>query len=354
MRTALIGMIAAMVMLGCLGRHEERPLSRGLIANAGAEGRRVKAALYFAGAKNPIFHKHDVQTPTSMGDMATDLDNIRDLGCNAILYSFWGSDGEEKAFSTALTSPDVVRRLHEACARRELFIAPFIEVHARNKFGEYFPATIDDLTARIGWTLEQFGTSPHWIRIVDRAGHPRLAVWLIETVSMDPGMDPTRFAAGFDALATRFKQRHGLDVGFVIDPTRLPADDRLLPFGVSPEILAATDAVLAVNPYHVTVNGKTESERLAHQEMLYRRWKACGIPLYFQLEPGYRSAFFPEGGSYGHNAAWYEREAAMAREFAVHGLTGVYNLPTEDIDLEPTREGDDDFRWAKGIFTRSP
>lgn len=344
-------------MSNCIHREEgARPHPRGLIANSERDGQLVKAIIYFAGDKNPLFRKRFVQTPLSMGDMMVDLDNIVKLGGNTVLYSFWGANGEEKAFSTALTSPDVIRKLHDACAKRGLLIAPFIEVHERNKFWEYFPDNIDDLTARIGWTLERFGKSPYWLRIYDRAGKPRLAIWLIETVSMNPGMDPARFAAGFDNLAARLKKSHGIDVGFVIDPTRLPADrERFLPHGVSPKILAETEAVLAVNPYHVTVDGSTEEERLARQRELYRTWKVCAIPLYFQLEPGYRSAFFPGVGAYGHNASWYERESALAREFATHGLTGVYNLPTEDIDLEPTEEDSAaDFDWARKVFSHSP
>ena len=386
-----------------------RPAARwGRIANHQHRGQPILSALYFAGPPNPssvpLYTRHPVPPePTNWFDDATvdaALQPMRALGLNTIKLSYWGHEGETDAWSPAwlfsrtrwphnprrsqkgsLSTHDragaryseaeqvaMASRFFRRAAKKRLLVAPMLEVSAAFPFYADFPDRLDGLVQRAGWLLKHFGSQPNWLRAYDQNGRPRHVIWLIETIHAGP-IEPERFAMGFEAAARRLQQQTGHAVGFILDPTPLPAYGSHA--GPTPSAMRRCPSVLAINPYNITSQGighgsstrqkkqseLTEQERLAYAESVLSRWIASGIPLLVPIIPGYDAHLvFPANGVYGFNPAWRERQRQLAARYGTGGLSiDTWNGWTEGHAIPPSREdGNVHLRWVRDVLRSLP
>jgi hypothetical protein len=229
------------------------------------------------------------------------------------------------------------------------------EVSPAFPFWARFPDDLDGLVERAAWLLHAFGDEPTYLRLYDSRGQARHAVWLIESIHVGP-VDPYAFAAGFDRAAARLRDLIGHRVGFVVDPTPLPAYGSH--DGPDPAALRAASSILAVNPFNITSQGPgapkpqdqiTEDERLAYARDVMATWSASGIPFIAPVLPGYDAHLvFPGTGGYGFHPGWRLRQQRLAMRYATAGVTvDTWNGWTEGYAVPPSRQdGDVHLRWC--------
>ena len=354
----------------------------GRVANGLHHGERLLSALFFAGPPNPgslsLYTRHPLaggQGKIGDGGMDDALAQMASTGLNTIKLSYWGHDGETDSsapawlFSLSRWPGDpkagqyteaeqvaLARHFFRQAQAHGLLVAPMLEVGPRFPFYADFPANLDPLVGRATWLLKNFGDQPNWLRVYDRNGRPRHVLWLIETIH-GSAIDPDVFAQGFGTAAARLKQQTGDDAGFILDPTPLP------PYGSEagpdPQALERQDSVLAINPFNITSQGIafhadlaaiTEEERQQYAESVLRRWASSGIPLIAPIMPGYDAHLvFPNLPVYGFNAAWRQRQKALAVRYETDGLSiDIWNGWTEGYAIPPSVEdGDVDLRWVR-------
>lgn len=353
----------------------------GRIVNSLHHGERLLSALFFAGPPNPgslpLYTRHPQATGKETGDGGMDgaLAQIASVGLNTVKLSYWGHGGETDSsapawlFSQTRWPGDLkagpyteaeqvaLARHFFALARTHgLLVAPMLEVGPRFPFYADFPSNLDPLVGRASWLLKHFGDEPNWLRVNDRNGSPRHVLWLIETIHSS-AIDPDAFAQGFGVAAARLKRETGDDVGFIIDPTPLPAYGSEA--GPDPKALGRQASVLAINPFNITSQGVsykadlaaiTEEERQEYAESVLRRWVASGIPLIAPILPGYDAHHvFPNLPVYGFNAAWRQRQEALAVRYETDGLSvDIWNGWTEGYAIPPSiEEGDVNLKWVE-------
>lgn len=313
---------------------------------------------------------------------------MRAVGLNTIKLSYWGHDGETDAWSPAwlfsrtrwphdpqsdsrstnnkyseAEQVALARRFFQRAARQQLLIAPMLEVSSAFPFYTDFPDKLDGLMQRSTWFLKHFGNQPNWLRMYDQNGQVRHVIWLIETIHASP-VGTERFAAGFDAAALRLQKVTGHPVGFIIDPTPLPAYGSH--FGPTPAALRRRSSILAINPYNITSQGLggqkkqneiSEEERLEYAESILRIWSASGIPLIVPIIPGYDAHIvFPNNGIYGFNAAWRERQRQLAARYGAGGLSiDTWNGWVEGHAIPLSQQdGEVHLRWVRDVLSSLP
>jgi hypothetical protein len=356
----------------------------GRIANRMHHGRRPLSGLFFAGPPNPaslpLYTRHprdaDRLDWTDPSDIVFALGQVASVGLNTLKLSYFGHQGETDQWAPAwlfsrqrwpgdgpgtYTETEQVARgwqVLRTAERLGLLVAPLIEVSPAFPFWADFPTNLDGLVARAGWLLRHFGAASNFLRLYDRDGRPRHALFLIETIHVGP-VDPLDFAAGFDRAAQRLADEFGHRVGWVIDPTPLPAYGSH--DGPDPAALRTAASVLAVNPFNITSQGLgppkpqdqiTEAERLAYARGVMTRWSQSGLPFLAPVTPGYDAHIvFPDTGIYGFNPGWRRQQRRLALEFASGGLTvDTFNAYTEGSAIPPTVEdGDAHRRWLRDI-----
>lgn len=355
----------------------------GRIANSLHHGERLLSALFFAGPPNPgavpLYTRHplasDKEKAGGDGGMDDALAQMASVGLNTIKLSYWGHDGETDSSAPAwlfsrtrwpgdpkagrYTEAEQVaqaRHFFRQARAHGLLVAPMLEVGPRFPFYADFPGSLDPLVERAAWLLQNFGDEPNWLRVSDRNGQPRHVLWLIETIH-GGAIDPDTFAQGFGTASVRLKRQTGYDAGFILDPTPLPAYGSEA--GPDPEALRRHASVLAINPfnitsqgvaYHADLAGITEEERQGYAESVLRRWAASGIPLIAPILPGYDARrVFPGLPVYGFNAAWRQRQKALAVRYETDGLSvDIWNGWTEGYAIPPSVEdGDANLRWVR-------
>ncbi len=300
---------------------------------------------------------------------------LASAGLNTVKLSYWGHDGETDSSAPAWlfsrtrwpgdTKPGPYAEAEQVALARHFFalarahgllVAPMLEVGPRFPFYADFPANLDPLAQRAGWLLKNFGDEPNWLRVTDRDGRPRHALWLLETIH-GGAIAPETFAQGFGTAAARLKQETGYDVGFLLDPVPLSAYGPEA--GPDPEALRHQASVLAINPYNITAQGVTykadqgaitEEERRQHAESVLRHWADSGIPLIAPVLPGYDAHLvFPGLPVYGFSASWRQRQEALALRYQTDGLSiDTWNGWTEGYAIPPSIEqGDVNLEWVK-------
>jgi hypothetical protein len=362
------------------------PSSRwGRIANEVYRGQPCLASLFFAGPTQPgsvpLYTRHpvDLDRYDWLRDATIDgtLDEMRSVGLNTIKLSYWGHDGEPDAWATAWLfsrkrwpedggnndysdTEQIALACHffDRTAAKGLLFSPMLEVSPRFPFYAEFPDRLDNMVDRCVWLVSHFGNRPNWLRLYDRIGRPRLAIWLIETIHAGP-VSPAQFASAFDQVALRVaSQCGGQQIGFVLSPTPLPANETEA--GPDAIELKKCLAVLAVGPGAATAGAPQpkpqysvkEFERLANQERFLARWAATDFPLLATAIPGYDSHLvFPANGSYGFTRAWREAELRLAKRYGRDGMCiDCWNGWTEGYGIPSTKEsGEADMKWAKEL-----
>jgi hypothetical protein len=356
----------------------------GRIANRMHRGQRPFTGLFFAGPPNPnslpLYTRHPLNADrldwSDRSDIEYSLRQVCSVGLNTVKLSYWGHRGETDDWATALlfsrrrwpgegpgtyTEAEQVARgwqLFHAADRLNLLVAPMLEVSPAFQFWADFPTRLDGLVERAGWLLRNFGSAPNFLRLYDRDGRPRHAVFLIETIHVGP-VDPVDFAAGFDRAATVLGEQLGRRVGWILDPTPLPSYGSH--DGPDPVALRSTSSVLGINPFNVTSQGPgeskpqdqiTEDERLAYARGISTTWSSSGLPFIAPVTPGYDARIvFPGNGVYGFNREWRRRQHLSALEFGVSGVSvDTFNGYTEGSAIPPTEEdGDVHHEWLREI-----
>jgi hypothetical protein len=229
-------------------------------------------------------------------------------------------------------------------------------VHVQHfPFFAQFPRVLDELVRRSVWLVRNFGDAPNFLKLYNRDGEKRLAITLIETITIFE-LDPVEFAAGFDEAARLVEEQTGRKIGFCIDPTPLPKDGPHL--GPEPAALRQRSSVLAVKPFNLTSQGPvpkgefelTEEDRLAYCRDQMATWSASGLPFIAPVNTGYdASKVFQDRAVYGLTPEWRQRQQDLAVEFTTAGLSfDTYNGFTEGQSILPTFEdGDAVAAWAR-------
>lgn len=373
------------------------PLTWGRIANEPYQGQRVLSALFFAGPPNPrtipLYTRHpkdaDQLDWSSDADVDFALDQMRSVGLNTIKLSYWGQNGETDSWSPALmfsqrhweagddilanlpdTQPHgkfyyseaqqvfLAQHFFQQAAAKDLLIAPLIEVSPAFPFYRDFPENLDKLVERSVWLLSHFGDEPNYLQMIDQTGKPRHVIWLIETIHISQ-VNLATFANGFDKAAELIEAQTGYPVGFILDPTPLPAYG--VDEGPDPDALRGKNSVLAINPFNITSQGIelhdnqddiTEEERLAYAESVMQLWGSSGIPFIAPIIPGYdASRVFPDNGHYGFNEDWRQRQLELAVTYENAGLSiDIWNGWSEGHGIPPTIEdGDVHMKWVSDV-----
>ena len=296
------------------------------------------------------------------------------LGLNTLKLSYFGHRGETDQWAPAwlfsqqrwpgdgegtYTEAEQVARgwqLFHAAGQMNLLVAPMLEVSPAFRFWQEFPDNLDGLVERAAWLLHNFGNAPNYLRVYDRDGQPRHVVWLIESIHVGP-VDPREFAAGFDRAARLLQERLGHRVGWIIDPTPLPAYGSH--DGPDPAELRKASSILGISPFNITSQGPgapkdqseiTEEERLTYARDVMTTWSRSGLPFIGPVLPGYDAHIvFPGSGNYGFSPGWRLRQQQLAVEFATAGLAvDTWNGFTEGYAIPPTEEdGDAHIRWVR-------
>jgi hypothetical protein len=358
----------------------------GRIANGSRRGEPVMTGLYFCGPLNQIttdtlFTRHPVHADRLDWSKRSDIEyamcQFESTGLNVLTFSYWGHEnrqtdvsGTHWMFSTARWPGDPpaggvyteaeqiakAREMFEVAADTRLLLTPLLEVHVQNfPFFAQFPHILDELVKRSVWLVRNFGDEPNFLKLYNKDGERRLALTLIETITIFE-MDPHVFAAGFDEAARLVEEQTGHKVGYVIDPSPLPKDGPHL--GPDPAALRQRSSVLAVKPFNLTSQGPvpknefelTEEDRLAYCRDQMARWSASGLPFIAPVNTGYdASKVFNDRAVYGLTPEWRRRQQDLAVEFTTAGLSfDTYNGFTEGQSILPTVEdGDVVTRWAR-------
>ncbi len=364
---------------------EAQPSTWGHIANEPYRGQLCTAALLFAGPPNPLSvpmytrHPLDADSYDWHKDDTIDrtLDSMRSVGLNTIKLSYWGHEGETDAWCPSLLfskkrwagdsgvgdyseAEQISRADHffDRAAAKQMLFSPMLEVSPRFRFYSEFPDNLDNMVERCVWLVSHFGSQANWLRLYDASGRPRLAIWLIETIHAGP-VPADRFAAAFDEVARRVAARcGGVQIGFVLAPTPLPANGS--EFGPDPAQLKQIASILAICPMSATAGAPrpkpqsalTDADRLANQERFLARWAPTGFPLLASAIPGYDSHIvFPDNSSYGFTPSWREAQVNMVKRFGRDGMCiDCWNGWTEGYGIPPTKEAEDaDIKWAKKL-----
>jgi hypothetical protein len=226
------------------------------------------------------------------------------------------------------------------------------------RFWEAFPHDTTGLEKRAAWQLDNFANEPNSLRLYDRDGRPRQVIWLIESIHGGK-IDPVQFAQGFDQVAQRLEARTGHRVGFVIDPTPLPAYGSHE--GPQPQALRQCASILAINPFNITSQGLGErkdaasisaSDRLAYARRILQQWHESDIPLIAPVIPGYDAHLtFPKAGRYGFDHTWRSAQRELVLRYETAGMSiDCWNGWTEGYAIPPSvQDGDVHMRWVRQI-----
>jgi len=357
----------------------------GRIANTMHHGEKLYSALFFAGPPNPgslgLYTRHPVSGDTDRwkddAHIDATLKPLADCGLNTIKLSYWGHGGETDAscptwlFSQHRWPGDTGqgdyseadqisqgKRFFEHAASNHLLVAPMLEVSPKFPFYAEFPDNIGNLVDRSVWLLHNFGNEPNYLSVYDSQGTPRKVIWLIETIHGSP-IDPERFASGFGEAAIQIKQATGYDVGFIIDPTPLPAYGSEA--GPDPVALMRHASILAIDPFNITSQGVkytsdissiSDDDRQAYCESVLAKWRASSIPLIAPIMPGYDGHIVFKGSPvYGFTDSWRAKQKQLAVEYETDGISiDIWNGWTEGYAIPPSVEdGDANTKWAQDV-----
>jgi hypothetical protein len=239
--------------------------NRGLIANPGFEGQKVRGVYFFAGnwryprpPGTPPFYEYDAgpnndlytihpQDPRHLGWSETQanrdfaLDSMLAAGANTVVMSYWGERGSDRWVYSApmLTSTFAHDELFDTAANRPLLIMPAIESadatfqkggHSDSyNFSQDFPGShanpspalvtqVLDLVNRYLLDDNHPDWASNWLQLFDRNDVPRYALNIIHVASAQiPSDADATFAGGFQWVAERVFALTGVRVGFTLD-----------------------------------------------------------------------------------------------------------------------------------------
>jgi len=313
----------------------------------------TRSVFFFAGPDNPDSKLINL-TPGiewTQENIPKIFDDMKDAGINSIDLSWWGKNEEYKKWAPTESSEEVTMQVFDEAEKRKMLVAPVIEVSPDFEFWKEFPQDTSKLEDRIQYLLENYGQKEAWEKMFDRNGEVRYVIKLIETIHGE-STDSDKFANGFDVVANKMFKKTGLKIGFVIDPTPLPADGSFE--GSSPDSLKKTKSILAINPYNIFSDGQTEEERIKNAQKILSFWHDSGIPLIVPLIVGFDDTHFRSPGQkYGYSNNWLVEISRLAREYQTAGVRfDNWNAVTEGSAVVPTEEkGAEYYEFAKNLLS---
>ncbi len=355
----------------------------GRIANSQYQNQKIITALFFAGPPNPnslpLYTRHPKNAAlldwSSDADIDFAMNQMRNIGLNVIKVSYWGHQGETDSWCPSLlfskydwTNRDIILNETEIVNRanhcfnkaneNDLLFAPMLEVSSSFPFYIEFPTDLTNMIQRITWLLTNFGNQPNWLKVYDKNGEERIAFFLIETIHLGT-IDPTVFAQGFDTVASQIESNTGYKIGFIIDPTPLPAYGSTE--GPTPETLANINSILAVNPFNIFSQGASgnpepvpESDRLDYAESVVSYWTNTSLPFIIPFLPGYDAHIvFPSFPIYGFTDNWLTNQKNRLISYPNVGVSfDCWNGYTEGYAIVPTIEDNERiYNWANSIVS---
>jgi len=329
----------------------------GLIANKEQNMKKTAGALLFAGPPNNNKNLYTTHPNSSMwewknnNDVDQIMNELKASNVNVIKLSWWGNS-KEKKWSPTIYDTNTHKLVFKEAEERNIMVAPMIEVHDGFKFWQEYPDNTKNLETRIKSILKDYGKEPNYLKIYDKSGNPRMVIWLIETIHVGK-VDEKKFAGAFDVVADKIYKDTGYKIGFIIDPTPLPANGSYN--GPNPTYLVKTKSLLAINPFNITSDGTNESARLKKAESILSKWKNSGLPLIAPILPGYNdSKVRPPGTKYGNNTTWRNSVQKMAIKYNTVGITlDIWNGFTEGYEFTPTKENKSlNYNLAKTTFSQ--
>ncbi len=327
----------------------------GSIANVGHDGDATRGIFFFAGERNtrsPYSHLQPV-TEWNNENVGKIFDEIKNTNVNVIKLSWWGDENETEQWAPTINTESVNRKVFEEAGKRDMLVAPVIEVSPNFEFWKDFPDNTDKLEDRITTLLSQFGREENWLKMYNRNGEKRTVIQLIETIHGTP-VDEDKFADTFDLVVDKILQKTGIAIGFVIDPTPLPAHGSYE--GPNEKKLFDKKSILGVGAYNIFSDGESEKERFENAQKVMERWISSGIPVVLPLV----TEFNDEGTDrihtqkFGNTAEWRTRLKDFVAKYAnqVKGISfDSWNTFTEGGAVTPTVEyGDKNLQFAREIL----
>jgi hypothetical protein len=351
----------------------------GRLANAGNKGDKIATTLYFPGVPtdestytaNPLSNEKEFD----IEDIDTQLDRMKSIGINSVQISYWGknlSDGtmayQMNADNECIVNNICVRdkttigdvsvaysRLIRQIEQKEMLFSPFIEVSAAFNFLD-FPNNIDNMADRISWFIENSGDTSSWTEVYDKTGEPRKLVSLIGTFKLNR-LTPEEFADGFEDVAEQIYVKHGIKIGFSIDPQRFvnaPDVDRVPAQPPIPEELESSNYILGVAPYYYSSGDGSIEGEVRDTISFLAPWRDAGYPVVTVVTPGYDgSRVFPDAPVHGRTYEWREAQKQLAvPSLGTAGISiGPWNGWTEYYHTTCSiEEGATNLKWAKEII----
>ncbi|GBG11584.1 hypothetical protein PAT3040_06413 [Paenibacillus agaridevorans] len=342
----------------------------GKIADDSAASNVLASTLYFPGKPNDNYMTAYTALPleTEMNfqeeDIRIQLRRMKEIGINAVQISFFGADtlsGSKFLPMNAWrnrTDGQIFEdydRLIALIEEEGLYFYPLIETSSTMSFYLDFGVANQKLVDRIGYWAERWGDSPSWLKLYNVNGEAKKVVSFIESVKMEPYAS-SLFDNNLTDIAEAVASDYDMEIGFALDPTRLPKETEggILPgaYGPKPADLAGNAHVLLIHPWELTVDGSTEEQRTRWATRFLKTWKDAGYPVASFMIAGYDSTnVFPSSDVYGKTAQWRALQQTLAvTELGSAGVTfGPWNGWTEWFHITKSRGsgGDANLAWAR-------
>ncbi|HXC96341.1 MAG TPA: hypothetical protein VNU92_11620 [Edaphobacter sp.] len=369
-------------------------LARGRIGNPNFTGSRVRGVFFFAGnwkfgpPQQAVFHPFYGATfipenaslftlhprdPAHLGWSESKikrifaLDSIQQSGANTVIMSYWGEPSSDRwrFWAPMQTATGAHDELFDEAVGRPLLIMPAIEsaAAAGNSnsyfFSQDFPGTPESpapaLVAQVNDLVNRYLINPkdpkyadHWLQLFDRNGVARYAINLLHVASAQLASNADSvFAAGFDRVADLVFEQTGVRVGFTLD-VLVDGDTYVAIPESAGSWLEKTDAVLAIQGFIPEI--ASDGHEFGFKLDYWRTWLATGIPVFFDVSPGYNTKVFKRD-PYGDNLEWRDGLSSAWSDSFTGIVFNAWNGYTEGFAAMPTVEHEDtDWNWIQQLF----
>jgi len=363
----------------------------GFLANPGFENEAIKSVFFFSGNWRNGVQFYDFNPSDNRGlytlhpgdarhlgwsenqsnrDFA--VQTMIDAGVNVVHMSYWGLPGTDNwaHWSPMQSSTASHDELFNAAMGRQILVAPYLESYAPTDahegfiFADDFPGTIADpaplLLARIEDLVDRYLVNPvnsqwpaQWARVYDQNGLERYLLSIIHVASNQTSVTDQEFAAGFGLVADDIFDKTGIRVGFALDilppDSYAPGNFKATPVSTG-TWLSQEASVLAIQFFlpEIWTGMSNENSLITWKRNYLSSWKNTGIPLIFDLTPGYDAHIvFPSSPVYGNTQSWRDLQSQAIGDFGSQSLTfNAWNGYTEGMAGVPTVQyGNATYLW---------
>lgn len=342
----------------------------GKITDSKAASNIIASTLLFPGVPKADYLSTYTALPlsTEQGFSETDirlqLQRMKDIGINTVQISYFGADtldGSQYLPMNAWINRtdgnifEYYDRLIALIEEEGLYFYPLIETSSAMAFYLDFGVNNQKIVDRISYWAEHWGDSPNWLKLYNKTGEAKQVVSIIEAIKFKP-YSTNLFEMNMAHIADEIADSFDIQIGFALDPTRLPVEtEGGLPigsFGPTPSELANSEYLLVAHPWEITVDGSNDEERTRWATKFLKQWTDAGIPIVTVNIAGYdASKVFPASSVYGKTEKWLGLQHTLAvHTLGTAGITlGPWNGWTEwyHITLAQGTNGDRNLNWAQ-------